>query len=481
VLKQNWLLIQVESNITDVVVFNRRSVLIHYTLADTNLDLIIQQYSPAFVSLVLDTNWADCEFFPIDKLSLIDRFLLKRNLASRCQQEDKLQIGPLFIDEKARHNAELAREGDHDSPEPELFYERTSHDSKKFMVTTCDLSDSSKKILQQLTANHIPVRKMDILPRVIMQNARKRIPTKWACFVYKNAKYATISVSLYNKLVLVRDVMGACADEIIQTFQYLGRTAYANNDEITILQEDGLDVLDESRLLQELNCVEITTFSRRINRIKHFSNKCVRFLHNMYIWPKSACVGAVVLSSGLLALSLQNIYLANIEKQHQKIFKGVRLLPPQEVVTLEKQSSCKKNVELLWTYKASQSWSKQHMLDVSMAALNTAHKGQFLQSMNCTEKDGRMQIAIVLSPSKLHSGEPNAKNARKCAVLKNDSEIIADQVKVMLLQHFKQYFSTKATYDDINIQLNIYYDEHQASGLSGIEIDSSRVRRYPLP
>ncbi|MDR1908121.1 MAG: hypothetical protein LBQ43_04670 [Holosporales bacterium] len=531
----NSLLIKVERNHIDAVILNRRRVLVRYTLTDSDLDLIIQQYAPAFASVVLDTNWADCELFPVGELSFFDKFLLKRRLKQNNKQSNKVLIGPHLL---------WGQEAEDVAPSSFKFGAKSKSKSSKLVLTTCDISDRSKQILNQLIQNRIPVDKLDVMPRVILQNAAKHISTKWCCLVYKSGVHSsggsneyghstgalsygtyeegghsitrnhlgsgyitTLAVSLNGQLVLVRDATKACESEIVQTFQYLGRTAYEDGDEVTILQEEGLNVVNAEDLSQKLNCCACGTFVRRTDSLTYLRNKYTQFLHGIFLVPKYAGRGAMVFGCVFFSLAVRNLHIVNAEQQRQEQFKYVgSVLPEKEISRLERQSHQKKMLDALLKYKTSQTWSQVHALPVLLSVFETMHKGQFLQSLICRVKNESLSFAVELSPSALYKGAhseggPNvegsstsggrnsqqsfgkgeqAKNANSVSsILRGNSEEILARTKAGLQQHFDKQFVTSISTKGKNICLNIDYSNAKKAERPG-NANAQRFQYYNL-
>jgi hypothetical protein len=420
-------------NEIDVTVFYMKRVVVKYTLVDPDIDVILQQYNPVSASVILDAIWGDCEFIPVGKLSRIDRYLLKKRLKHRNLDSNKIIIGPKIV-------------------------ERTTKDGKleqNFMVTTCDLSDASQSILNQLSENHIPLNKVDVMQRTILQAAN--VSTKWGCLMCRDAAYVTLIIGMDNQLVMVRNLLEdeseQYAREITQTFQYLSRTAYLEEDEITILQEEGIAPLSNL----SVNCKSVERFVVRQSSPKYLYHKRTRALHTAYLIPKISTCIAIALGAFLMPTSIRNLRTAQAEEERQKIFeKTNHLASEKELALLESRSSGQKILEKLCKYKFSLRWSEQNFLEALTFALETVHKGRFLQKLHCSTEENSVLLNINFSPADLYRNDIHAAEAD--TLKQHEGEILATG-KRELLSKFNKPINFKTKIIDKNICLHVVINE----------------------
>jgi hypothetical protein len=460
----NSLLIHVKRNEIDVTVLNMKRVVVKYTLVDPDIGIILQQYGPVSASVMLDAVWADCEFIPVSKLSRIDRYLLRKRLKQKNSYPDKITIGPQLI-EKTTKDGKLER---------------------NFLLTTCELSDESQRILNQLLENHIPLNKVDMTQRMILQAAN--VSTKWGCLMCRNTPYLTLIIGMDNQLVMVRNLVLENLDlldnseksnetkhadkaivnekalsqankseiysrEIIQTFQYLGRTAYLKEDEITILQEEGIAPLDDL----SLNCKNIARFAVRQSSPRYLQHNQTRVLHIAYLIPKIATSVAIALGILLIPTALHNLQITQTEKEHPELFaKTNNITSEKELSLLEARSSGQKNLEKLLQYRSSLRWSEQNLLGTLTFALEAVHKGRFLQNLHCGIDGDSVSLEIDLSPVDLYR---NNINSTEASVLKRHEKEILATSKRDLISKFNKPVNLKTKLVEKNIYLRAIINE----------------------
>ncbi|MDR0631376.1 MAG: hypothetical protein LBF66_02280 [Holosporales bacterium] len=454
----NSLLIHVKRDEIDVVVLKKKRVVVKYTLRDPDIDVILQQYGPVYASVEIDAIWGDCEFVPIGRLSQIDRYLLKKRLRQKSASLDKITIGPQLFD-KATNEGQTER---------------------SFLVTTCDISDMSQRVLRQLLEHRIPLNKVDVSQRQTLQAAH--VSTKWECLMCRNANYTTLIIGVDRHLVLVRNLMlGAlegrlptggerAADasteqyvplgavysrEIAQTFQYLGRTIHIDDEEITILQEEGM----EPPSGPELYAANIAKFTGRRSPAKYLCQKQTRPLHTAYLIPKVASCIAVALGIFLLPVSIRNLQLVHEEGKRQQIFaKTSQPMSEEELSLLERRSLGQDSLEKLWQYKSSLRWSEQNGLEALIFALEALHKGRFLRKLRCVSDGSSIVLDIDLSPSDLYRDDIRATEAD--VLKKHEGEILAT-TKREFMSKFNKPVQLKTKVSDSGISVAIEVGEKQ--------------------
>jgi hypothetical protein len=479
----NSLFVQIKQNIADITVSNGKRVLVHYTLTDADIDLILQQHSPASASIILDADWGECEFVPADQLSFLDRYLVKKRLKQRHDDLGKFATRPKLICEPKKvtdepydepvvesdnepngqpKNEELSDKVDDKKIPPSAKKLANNSVQKKICVTTYDISNMSQQIMRQLLQNRVPLNKVDIRQRVILRNAN--IPTRFGCLVYRSdnredtsahtrtlePNKVTIVVSMGNELILTRNVAQFCAEEITQTFQYIERTIHVTEDEITILLEDGIDEpmfpIKLQKNLQRFHC--------KYAGARYLPHKKTRFLHCAYLAPLYAGGTAAALGVLLLLGSLGNWRAIHLEKEYQKMFT-TPLMSEAELSSLELKSNSQKKLTMLKKYKDTLHWGEQNFLPALAVATGTIHRGRFLQGLNCNVKRDTLSIKIEWSPSELYkeSGE-SAPNILK----KHENEILS-ATKGAMITKFGKPLTINAKVKDKNICLHIILNE----------------------
>jgi hypothetical protein len=432
----NHLSVYVDKNTIDVSIYFNKRITVRYNLTDGDLDLILSKYKLSWASIVLDATVVDCEFIPVDKFSFYDKFLLKKRLKQKNTTVDTLFIGSKYI----KHN-----------------------DSKKLALTTCNLSATSQHILKQIIQYKIPLRNVDVVQNLVAKNAinSAHVTTKWCGVVYKNNEHITLAVYLNTHLVTVRDLKDT--SEILQTFQYLSRSVYMDDDAITILQEKDLGLALRESIPSKLNCERFDSFVANKNCPKYIYHPKTSFLHNMYLLPKCAGLASVSFSGFAILTSLYNCYVFYDEKRSQRhTGNEMRCMSQEEISSLEHKSNQKKMLLTLSEYKASQSWSQQYSLDVLFSVFEVVHKGQFLNKMHCEIHGNNLVIMIDLSPFAVYK---NNNKGKIINILQKYRKEALTVIKNVLAENFDKTFSTKVDINSKNICLKISLNEINKSNL----------------
>lgn len=470
----NRLRLHVRKNGIDVSISQKNKTLIHYELdgTHTDLDFILQQYNPVSAVIILDVCHVDSKFIPVTRLSLYDRYSLKRRFKQSSSSFSHLML-----------KIESVKLG--------------KTQQKMFVLTTCELSQKSQQIMQQIIQHKIPLESVDIAPRLIPDQALKNIDvsTKWVCSLYENDSCFTLSVFVHHHLLMVRNLapLTELENEIVETFQYLSREAYLPGENITILQQDKVPSISEAFVAEKLNCCvfKADSFTIILDNPSYLMQPQTCYLHRFYLWPRYAHFAAISFGSMALLTSLYNNYIVHIEKCKKnqilsKYSSEYDLTQDNLKQRFEKSEERKKLIDL-WQYKVAQSWTQQHFFSVFLTTFEIIHRKQFLQTLLCESiplksnpqkkrkefPSTELSLKVVLSPTILYKDSINQNEMGN--ILKKYCIETVSLAKNMLSKKFDKQALIQGYVKKKDILLHISMNE--TAGVKSVPLQKKRSKR----
>lgn len=417
----NSLFITVKKTSIELALLKRRRVFLRTMLdpACADLALILRAYKPTYATVILDAGHAESQFLPVGRLSWADRLRLRRR-AMAASPSASLILPPVC--------------------------RMLGADSKPFLVVTaCELSPLSQNVLEALTRAKIPVKCLDLQPRLLLEQATRasrghpfgrrlnKEESAWSCALSENELGVTMIIGGHGHLVMIRSLPLSTNwdEEIIQTFHYLEREVYVPSEGLTILKEEGGELTLNLRVIAEAlggpvtlgRLAEASAEGALSLPIRHLPHGLVDRLHRRYFIPNRLTQGAIAASLILAPLALYNGLAVHREKlQLETVVKKSYAQPSARALhaTFQEQvarTQKRRKWTNLWVYNASQTAFQRGFFPFYVALWETLQKTMFVQDFVASStllplpsgQALRTQTSVPLTGLSLHvTAQPTA-------------------------------------------------------------------------
>lgn len=392
----NSLHIVVKKTGAELRVLRRRRVVLRTTLdlACADLGPIFESYIPAFATVILDAGHAESQFVPVDRLSWRDRFRLRQRASRTLPSSGTVVLPPVF--RKIGVSGKTA-----------------------LIVTACELSPLSRNLLEVLAEAQIPLKAVDLLQRCVLEAVLKKggIKTRWGCVLSEDETGGTmLTVWGHEHLVMVRSlpVTANLSEEVIQTFQYLGREAYAPEEGVTLFCQETLPQIDPRLLSEALGGPVVLGQSfiapERLEAT-YLPQPMADALHRNYVLPRGILCGAQAVAA-VAALALPfNVAMLYQESARTTAFLKQYSQPSvcalQAAFQYHKDRAEKRRKWTdLWVFNASQPAVRRGAFSLCATVLMTLQKTQFIRSLTCevsqedsANKSGEAELSLQVAAS----------------------------------------------------------------------------------